>query len=81
MSFTLTDSWAYFHKLWKYVTFFSFQNNSVKFEPPSRVQRARGAEIKRLWRSGKVRQYWEKTDLDVFREAHTRVQTEKSRKS
>lgn len=37
--------WAYFPKLWKCVTF-SFQNNSVKFEPPSRAQRATEAELK-----------------------------------
>lgn len=60
--------WAYFPKLWKCVTF-SFQNNSVKFEPPSRAQRATEAELKGFGGVAK----WVNTgeiDLDVFREPH-----------
>lgn len=41
----------------------------MKFEPPSRAQRARGPELKGFGGLAK----WdntEKTDLDVFREAH-----------
>lgn len=60
--------WAYFPKLWRTVPF-SFQNNSVKFEPPSRAQRARGPELKGF---GGVAKWGNtgKIDLDVFREAH-----------